>query len=402
MNPTDDDIRLALLERARDAATAQDVLPSLQPGGTSHAPRRARSAVTLASAVAAVAAVAAAALLVARSERSRHDARTTPSSTAVPSTTTHPGPAPRAFDPRYYYFTMAPIPGWSTSQSFASTDDESMAVKYAGPPRVLKTNDFDASGGLVQLWSAEGSVKRKPSRPANATSVTVNGRPGFYGLVKSGSLIQPVLVWQYAPNAWGEVSGSASGAINGRPVGISSQWALTVAQAVRPAERQVIRFPARFGYLPAGLFSWEVDPGSRSTALQPPLTSGAAPRPTLIGGRSQPVTLPQLTPVDPARLAASVTFESARQGLDVTVRGAAWPHQTGRPVVVNGRDGTWNASKHVLEVYGPDYTMRLSSVDLSPTPYSQAELTKVAENTQAAASFTDQSTWFDAQTALPR
>lgn len=400
MNPTDSDIRLALRERAQDATAAADVLPRLTSRTTRRTGKPVRHAVTLASAVAGVAAVAVVATLVANSQGARHAAAPTPapSSTEPPASTTHPAPAPRHFDPRSFYFRLAPIPAATITQYTSAVDSQWMSIDQ-------NARSVAYQSGWVLLWSADASAKQKPHRPAGARDVLVNNRPGFYGLITFAGELQPGLVWQYAPNAWGMVIGASMTMRHGKPTGISLADALTWAKAVRPAEPQAIRYPARFGYLPAGLSCWEIDPATKSSALPPDPTSG--PAPTRISGHpsGSPVTLPAPPPVDPARLSAGVVLETTAtptsQGLDVQVRGAAWPHQNGTSVVVGGRPGTWNAKAHVLEVYGRDYAIRLASVNLAATPYSQAELTKIAESMAPAASFTDQSTWFDARSALP-
>ena len=403
MNPTDTEIQQALRERAKQAATAAEVLPKLGSRTARRPHQHLRSAITVASAVAGVAAVAVVAMLVANSQDSRHAAspKATPSSTEPPASTTHPAPAPAHFDPRSYYFRMAPLPGFVVTQHSSTLDTQQISVDPTGG-QVVAPGEISISGEVL-LWSADGSTRQKPRRPAGAKDVSVNGRPGFYGLINYGGEIQPVLVWQYAPNAWGMIVGDSFGIENGKRTGISLASALAWAKAVRPAERQVIRFPARFGYLPAGLSCWEIDPATKIWAAQPPPTHTSGP----IRLSTVPPSATAPPPIDPARLSTTVIFVTSTSHnariLEVDVRGTAWPRQKGgTPVVVNGLRGTWNAKAHALEVYGRDYLIRLVSANLAANPYLQAELTKVAEQMTVAPSWADQATWFDAATALPR
>lgn len=88
--------------------------------------------------------------------------------------------------------------------------------------------------------------------------------------------------------------------------------------------------------------------------------------------------------------------------LDVRPLGIKGDDERGTPVVIAGRTWRWNTDSTMLTWHGPDRVVSIGSYDsLTEFGVSPSELATFVGDLTFSSSFSDESTWFDATSALP-
>jgi len=404
MMRTEDDVRQALRQREREAASAADVLPRLYFDEPSRRPGRGRTYLLAAAACAVVGVVVAAMLIV-----GRHGQRsgTTPSPTPTPTPTPKVTSAVKMpLGPKFEFsFEMGPLPAGyvALNQQIGGIELHGMHLRGATPqwveigcpiqgtaanvpsPTPLMVPAACESGRsghaaadqyvLAAVVGAFGKGQFDPSVLGHATAINVNGAPGLItedpvtgSMEWSGLPIaipgnwhaRTTVAWQYAPDSWALVAGPGT-----------RDLITAIARATRAGGAHRALVPFSVGYLPASLNQ----------------------------RRSISVSLPAHR--------ALVSFGSAPSGPhDHALYISAAANPTGSPrdqvaLTVDGRAARYSPGQSTLTMdCGRDCTLTITWLD-SGTPLTKAELIKVAEHITLAPSLTDTSTWYDAAHALP-
>ena len=388
MMRTEDDVRQALRERERDAASAADVLPRLYFDEPSRRPGRGRTYLLAAAACAVVGVVVAAMLIV-----GRHGQRsgTTPSPSPTPKVTSA---VKMPLGPKFEFsFEMGPLPAGyvALNQQIGGIELQGMHLRGATPQWVEIACPIQGTAASCESGRSENAAadhyvlaavvgafdkgQFNPSVLGPATAINVNGAPG---LITEGMVIgsmewsglpigipanwhaQTTIAWQYAPDSWALVAGPGT-----------RDLITTIARATRAGGAHRALVPFSVGYLPASLNQ----------------------------RRSISVSLPAHR--------ALVSFGSAPSGPhDHALYISAAANPTGSPrdqvaLTVDGRAARYSPGQSTLTMdCGRDCTLTITWLD-SGTPLTKAELIKVAEHITLAPSLTDTSTWYDAAHALP-
>ncbi len=405
MMRTEDDVRQALRERERDAASAADVLPRLYFDEPSRRPRRGRTYLLAAASCAVVGVVVAAMLIVGRHGQ-RSGTTPSPSPTPTPKVTSS---VKMPLGPKFEFsFEMGPLPAGyvALNQQIGGIELQGMQLRGATPqwaeigcpiqgtaanapsptPLMLPAACESGRSGhsaadqyvLAAVVGAFAKGQFDPSVLGNATAINVNGAPGLLaeGMVTgsmewSGLPIaipgnwfpQTTVAWQYAPDSWALVAGPGT-----------RDLMTAIAQATRVGGAHRALVPFSVGYLPASLNQ------RRSISV-----SLAAHR-ALVSFGSGPSG-----PHDHA-LYISVSPTAANP--------AASPGDQ-VALTVDGRPARYSPRQSTLTMNcGRDCELTITWLD-SGTPLTKTELIKVAEHVTVTPSLTDTSTWYDAAVALP-
>lgn len=284
-------------------------------------------------------------------------------SSSAPAMTPSAVPAPTSFDSRAYFFTVGPINGFSQSGGTLFTNVQQRRLDVA-----------DGSGHYDVTLNAAGAWT--PVREADARTVHVGSRPGFYGTLRNLQLStegpnDPVgLAWQYdASGAWASVVSA-----DGSPIPLNR--AVLVADAVRVGQVEPVTVPVRIGALPAGL------------ALQG-ITGGP-------GGRSGQHGY--------SGFSSSIDFARPGHGTELTVAVSALiPPKTGTRTTVNGREAY--VADGGVAIYGDGFTAEVNVVPSQPSEgltVTREQLLAIARSLRFAPDIANAGTWFDAAQALPQ
>jgi hypothetical protein len=225
-------------------------------------------------------------------------------------------------------------------------------------------------GGTMRMYSP-GVFK--PGNVTGGTSVDVNGHHGYFAQLRNpepGLLPgSKVVAWPYAADSWALV-------LVPEPAADGSD-ALAIARGVRFGGSTPLTVPFRLGYLPAGLVTRSV------TESRSPVNEGS-----IAFGTEGP--------------SATLTVTVNRQGIEDMI-----PHCSSHdaaPVTVRGyrgcfrdADGVGGGDRLQLQVPGGWLTLQ---VDRSRV-FSHAVLRRIAASATLA-TLDQPTTWFDADTALPR
>jgi len=370
--PTEQDLRnalTALADRAPSEVNVSDVISNHAPGRRSVA----RIALPLVAAIVVVAVAVTLSVLGARDK----GASTEPMNST---------PAPSIFALDRYYFSISPIPGYTVRDGGTEQTMQWMTVSgdAAGKP-------VDAT---VMLFPTGGF---RPTRPARAQDVTVNGVPGFYGTFATQPntqrikvLYQGALAWEYAPNAWAVVfspeanyidpSSLPSGAhpyILGAASALSEPVARQIAEAVRPGQIHEVRVPVTFTTLPAN-----ATPVIQNMNYD---TLGVG----IFIGPATPGTY-----FSPKTLHVQVFAPSAKTG-DEGNTGLGY-----RPVTFGAFHGAYYAVEDRIEVTNGTVSVNVGT-GVPQGIFSLDDLEKTVEGMRFASSLSDESTWFPVSDVLP-
>jgi hypothetical protein len=412
MMRTEGDVRAALHEKAREAATKHDVLPRIAVEASR--PGQSRGYLMIAAACAAVLAVAVTSLVVTRQERG-HATATTPARPAAVSSIDMP------LGPKFQFsFDIGALPGFHISQWQIKPGFQWALIgrPWIGGPRCNGCS-FGSHNGWIDTAMVVVFDKGQfdPAALAGATPVDVNGTRGLAADVKPingsvkwivASIMDPAnppllstVAWQYAPDSWAVVAwhDDRAGARSG---------ALQIARAVEPQQPHPALVPFKVDYLPS-------DVDRRSSLDFTTAGYGGEPIFARLGDKSNLPTPPKSYPAT-----ASATFGSGSTVQDPVLEAPApasslqvgvWNsplsdssklHQKGDTLLtVAGRRALYEPSQRTLLLScGAECTVLIQSH--SPAKgISEAELIKVATHLTLASSVTDTSTWFDAAQALP-
>ena len=255
--------------------------------------------------------------------------------------------------------------GWDVRLAYVQEDSERTEV---GPPA---DSGADELGCEVQVF-ARGQVDPKV-QAAGREPVTVQGRRGFYGKGRVGSL--GGVTWPYAEDAWAAV------VCLGRSGLVDRQRSIAIAEKVVFAST-VSRLPFQLAALPPGYEVQSVLPGLPSGYEDMPVGVGL-----VAGGRDM----------------VGISWEpgptKARPGIP------GWESATinGNLAVLSASDETLflNVRGDTVRISGPGHEQ--TGPDRSVWPAGQRELLiEVAEKLSFAPDFEDQNTWFEANSTLPR
>jgi hypothetical protein len=369
---TENDIRDAFAAEADDMPSAADVLSRLSLTEP-HARSRRRLVPALAAA-AAIVAIGAAAVATTPLELQRHSPAGVPDGTAPPPRSVRVcSPSPQDLT----IFRIDPAPG----------------LRYADGGLV------DCGRRSTTVWAIDGKTignltvydagAYDPTMTRAGRPVQIAGHPGFVGHLATSAIgDQPELpasgvAWEYRPGAWATLSGVDGGVDRRMPL------IQRLATALHPDARDPLLVPMRLRHLPAGV---ELAFGSSSH------TTGAL-------FDFQPVRYEP----DPRCPAAPNRFSSCAPGLIVQLDRATGPGLDGVPgqrIQVAGHEARLQSAPlmppgqtRLVVLEGP-WTVTVS-VRGPSLHLPEQQLIQIAAGVVPAASLTDQSTWFDARTALP-
>ncbi len=265
--------------------------------------------------------------------------------------------------------TMAPAELPARQTMFALAADSGYTLAPSGENFTdSQTRDVDKDGldaGVqVEIWAAGAG---RPAFDPTAASVDLNGVAARWATVGGGATTATSLVFAYATGGWIAVS----------PTGTPDPTiTIAVARAVRPLQPTAISVPVTVTYVPAGL----VLQGVVSSTVTRDGVGGAAGIDCLI---------------DFARPGGDTALT-----IDVSGLALAGPPGS-RSVVIGGRSWSLNQTSDMLMTIAADHVVHVSAVSGSGATVSLAELKQVAAGLQMAPDFSDRTTWFAAQTALP-
>ena len=283
------------------------------------------------------------------------------STSSVPTTrATVPLVAPRSFGLRRLWFTLDPIPGAVVT-----------GYRLFADAQMVELESSDGQHWDVTL-SAAGA--QQPRSSTGAEAVSVAGHPGYYGYLTQVPFAAPAdrpvgLVWQYAPGAWAT-------AVSADTTAISSDDAARVAAAVVPGHPQAVAVPIRLGSAPPG------------TRLQGYLGGAGG------SGIGQHGTTGVNALIDFSTDGSGTAFTV---DLEPRTAGATY---SGTEATVGGR--TAYVVDNSVTILDGDYVAHLGPMPgTGAARLTAAQVLAVARTLSFAANPTDQSTWFDATTALP-
>jgi hypothetical protein len=356
---------LALLEEQADSYRADVPAPEVLTSPRAH---RSKLVVSVLATAAAVAAIAVAAPLLGhdRASAPKHQAGG-PTRSASSSPTHHHRPkvasrAPTSFDLHQYYFTIDKMNGFSINGGVSFPD--------------LQQAELDTGDGGHYDLTVNARGAWRPHRPAGARPVTVNGHPGFYGVLYALPMgvaaMRPVgLAWQYAPHAWATV-------VSWNTKSIPLDRATLIADAVHPGALSPLTVPVSTSPLPAGL------------RLAGSLCGAGGSRAGQHGYRG---------------FDCLIDFDSTRTGptltIDVTGPGMGY-QKTGRQVRINGRPAY--VTRDVVLVVGSDFVASIQQLPAQPSgrfELTEAQLLQIAHHLKFVPRVSDYADWTDATTALP-
>lgn len=161
----------------------------------------------------------------------------------------------------------------------------------------------------------------------------------------------------------------------------------TVVATVARAVRVVAPVPVR---VPFAVRAWPADWRLAGVA-----TAYVAADPAVFQDRRASIGI--ATAVVPHTASGATSFS-----LDVRPLGIKGDDERGTPVVIAGRTWRWNTNSTMLTWHGPDRVVSVGSYDaLAEFGISTSELTAFVADLSFSSSFSDESTWFDATSALP-
>ena len=370
---SENDLRAAIDELAAEALPQDQIVNEFLATADrgQHAQRRRRRLLPIAAALV-VAAVAGLLVTVTWGVIGRHR-DDIPTMTNQRSCTT-------SATPRFDTFAIDPVPGFGMSTVQATT-----CAGYRS--RWLYTST-GALAGAVTLYSP-GVFDE--SLLTGATRVSGHGITGFTRDLP-GSVADPVctvscttlrtLVWGYQPGAWAVL------ALQG-PNQMAKQ--LAIAAAVRPDQRRPLRSPFQLSSLPTNVRAVSAASGLLSDPAKP-VGWGTATVVELgqVGGGAGCRT-PQV-----CQVAASINVSSS---VSTELGGGL----TGRHVTINGHPAVFvtvaGQQGRLAMVVGHWFVNIMRSI--AATSITDADLAAIATAMTFAPSYTDTSTWFTVDDALP-
>jgi hypothetical protein len=350
------------------------------------ATRTARFAIAAAAAI--VIAIAGLAIALAATGGHAHPIAPGHTGSSVPTGANSPTPTPSATAPKAvsvrsfdldWRFRVRAVPGYTiTDESITAADQQArVTVRTDG-------HAADKDIGEIDVYSPN-VVPPNLSALTKGHLVRVNGDNGYFAITGHSS----ALIWQYAPNAWAEVSGdwgydtgtaSGSGRVD---AALARMGELNIAQAVTTGVSDPLRLDFTVGYLPAGLrlkhTTFYADFGGQPLCELDFVDNTAG----------------QATP-DGSAFALTITRTALATDTGQPGNTAFVPNTTvaGRPA--NYRSG-------FLAVRYPHRSELDISVDANHTGmYSKADLIAIAEHAAPVGNPADPATWATGNTALPK
>ena len=323
---------------------------------------------------------------------------TRPGATADPTAS---GPAPRATSGGSRG-PAGPSAATTLRYSFQVNPIDGYSIVHAG---VLPTAQYadvvlpgdDTPVGSISVYAA-GAFD--PAAAEQGQPVQVGGLDGFYATIADQRIgapagaQQPAVVWPYAGGTWAVVQGDwgdrvTHGTWTGDPVAAE----LAVASAVDTTTSAPLPIPVRVAYLPPGTVAESAVTGTSPLAVIGLSDGGPsnADVPQAPGhGSSMQITAAGFDPETDLRQVDAQGNLRVPGGPDVHL---------GAPVDVVGARAFQSAEGDVTAVY-PDRVMTVRFTGFGTYRYSPAQLLAVAQGLVLSSSTTDQTTWFDASTAI--
>ncbi len=287
-----------------------------------------------------------------------------------------------------YSFTVDHVAGYTITPSAVERD-------------VQRANITIGSGSAPDAADADGAIyvyargAFDPTAAKGGRPVKVNGHAGYFARLTSPTLTGidgipaklDAVVWQYAAGAWAMVQVRFAGdQVNAR------DEELKIARAVHPGHPEPTRVPFRFGYLPDGLVAEgaELERGGAWIYLgdgRPGGTDGDQ----MFGSALSVFVYPGLNPTPGSEPNGMFCQGQKRFTMD-GARGCF--HAPGGP-------GPDSRITNGLSLNAPGGLIEMRVGDTHLGRYSDDQLKQIA-GTLRIATIIDQSTWFDATTAMPR
>jgi len=383
---TEQDIRVALLERATELETT-DAAPAPSPTG-----RRTRRLMPVGAAAATVAVVAAASALIATRHPNADPSVPGPPSPPHTSSAPRPNAPPSAKSTTLRWgFEIAPLAGYDVSR-----DTIEPKVQRGGFTQHGATGK--PAGGTVSVY-APGAFDA--SKLSQGQPVTVNGRPGRFAVIvdpkslepsqpTSPGVLEPAVGWQYADDAWVVVQGNViadnwdwSGKVPAQYLAAAQAVCLRAAEAVTIRRSGELLVAFHLGWLPPGLAD------ERATFAPGPSVNYSS-----IGfGDGKPGDPRYANTDSGTALTAmrSTVGAPSSQGSDPDPR---------RKIAVNGHPGLIDDTSLDV-VLGDGSRFDLLVDPLHAGMITQAQLLEIAQQTTFGPRLDDPATWLPATQALP-
>jgi hypothetical protein len=241
---------------------------------------------------------------------------------------------------------------------------------------------------------------------ADREPVTINGKPGFYAVVSPdpatitlGKVASgyPAVVWQYATDAW--VLSQCPGSLPDRERTLVQQLAEAATFAAKP-----FPVPVKLGYLSPGFETANALAPEGELLIAQMSSRGSVIEFTKDGLRCDSTTEPPRG--DRTRSMCAVRIVAAF--MPKTGKAPVKETTPVTPVSINGQQG-WIYRDGLTDYLVVDLPQKPAKgagyylqVELpAAMPNVRDELRKIADQVQVAPDIPDQSTWFDAGTALP-
>ena len=378
--PTLDDLRAAFDAKADEAPAPGDLLAGLQV--THRGPARRTTLL-----VAAVVVLVAAAVLVPTTllrDDGRGPAAIRPSAPVAPAPTpaaptTNAAPRPTAF--RFH---------------FAFDDTAHVSFLYNGILPHRQTGDLILDGSRKEF--ATVTVYDAGAVPASlfAGGDTVRIGTTIGHVVRYADPFDPTgpsaslaVAWQYAPGAFATVTAADPSTTSAGPL-------IAAARRVRFDRGATLLVPFRVGYLPPGVVRESV--GASIGGGVAGFTDGGRPDPRMPPfpglGSGFEVTVGDLAQCGPpCTVGPNGRTHVARQG--------GYDLNLGVRVQVHGRKAFYDRKLGIVWVIAPNWYYTVGFSGGGTNRFTESELLAVARSVVVAPRIGDQSTWFDAQAAIP-
>ena len=372
---TVDDLNLVLRDLEHCAPDLDDVrrrLAAAEPA----APRRSvRRFVLPSAAAAAVAAVSIVAITLTSGDGEHRSvppghasppptsARPTPTSTPPPPVTDH------SID-LTWRFAVQPVPGYTIVRESISATDQMARVTQKNANKDI---------GEIDVYNP-GVVPRELHALRHGHKISVRGHRGYFAVIGHRS----ATIWQYAHEAWAEVSGDWGYSASGVDPNAALMGELQIADAVDTSRSAPLRIDFTLGYLPSGLklrntIFW-ANPFGQGPLCELDFVDDVA------GQASGGSTVAAVT----------ITRTGVTQDTGQPGNSAFTPNMT-----VGGRPAQYSTG--FLAVRYPNGTELSISVDKKHVGrYPKSELVKIAEHAAPAGDPSAPSTWATGSKAVPQ
>jgi hypothetical protein len=293
-------------------------------------------------------------------------------------------------------------------------------------------NLIDATEAAVP-WTGYLSVYQAgqydPATARKGRAVSVNGRPGWYGLLPETGKVANVtspdcmsatpdpnppkpgwqttqqtcrsysIVWEYAPGRWAAVVDESSTAASA-----ASRLAalLSVASKVNTSDPTPVGLPFRLGYVPPDLIPMSAlryynpaHPELWSTGGQLGLGTG---HPTATTATTATTDCELYVVCQGASLTVVVDATTHRHGVD---------NRPSTPITVSGQPGTFypqGSDEHgypALDIQLGDFELQIIVSPAAKAKYPVSELIKMASQVSFPSNGNDDRTWFPASSVVP-